>query len=568
MINKFDNGYWFENLFLKSWRSYFWIIGIGFLLYFPTLFFNFTYLDDNSLIIDNEIFLKNPASILLAFKQSTFRIISGTDLFYRPILTISFILDAQLGGIKPFIYHFTNLAFHLVASSLVYLFLCRFGYERILSFIFTVIFTVHPVLTQAVAWIPGRNDSLLAIFTLVSFIYLIGFLKEGRLYQMLLHFLFFTLALFTKESAAILILIWFIYLGLFKPNRVTTKNLIVFMISWLFIFSVWFLLRSTAYLSSNIHLTPALMKSIIVHFPAVIIYIGKLLFPFNLSVLPIIRDSTKLYGIVAIILLFISLSFSKEKRYNFIIFGLSWFLLFLLPTFILLPTFMQLNRRIYVPFFEHRIYLSMVGFIILLLEIDFIKKLNIKKKFNFLVFILIVLILSVATLSYSENFRNSLNFWQSAVRTSPHSPWAHESLGTAYYSYNLLDKAEAEYKEALSLNPKDMFSHNNLGLFYMQKGMLKEAEEEYKKALATNPFYDKVNFNLGALYFQQGNYKAGEELWKKTLQINPDFFGAYYHLIMYYHKNNNHSQVEYYIKELNKRGVKLTPEFLKLLNVD
>ncbi|MDP2860875.1 MAG: tetratricopeptide repeat protein, partial [bacterium] len=498
-------------------NPYFLISAIGFILYLPSLFFNFTYADDNVLILDNQVFFKSISNIPTSFKEALLFAVPSLAAYYRPVLLISFILDAQIGGTAPFVYHLSNLIFHLTASILVYLFLCRIGYNKDLSFIFALVFTVHPLLTQAVAWIPGRNDLLLAIFVLGSFIFLIDFCKDNKGYQAFLHLLFFALALFTKESAIVLILIFIMYFILIKPSKVTIKNLFIPM-AWLSIFILWFLVRKTALNNSTHLLMLDVFKSIIVNFPALVIYVGKLFFPLNLSAFPDMHNSTKIYGFLVIAVFVIALFFSKEKRYNFIIFGLSWFLLFLLPTFLPLSAFKDIQ------FFEHRIYVPMIGFIILILEIDFIKKLDIRKRINALIITLILLILSVTTLSYSETFRNDLNFWENAVKFHPNSPIAHNSLGGAHQAHGLLLEAETEYKKSLELDPKQKMVHSNLGVIYMDKNMLREAEEEYKKEIALNPLFDKVYFNLARLYYKQGRLKEAEESRKKLLEINPNFF--------------------------------------------
>jgi protein O-mannosyl-transferase len=90
--------------------------------------------------------------------------------YYRPMMTISLILDAQIGGASPFIYHFTDIVIHLLASCLLFLFFKKLNYRKDLSFFFALIFAIHPVLSQAVGWIPGRNDTLLTVFILLAFI--------------------------------------------------------------------------------------------------------------------------------------------------------------------------------------------------------------------------------------------------------------------------------------------------------------------------------------------------------------------------------------------------------------
>ena len=98
------------------------IISLGFLIYCQTLFFKFTYLDDNVLILDNYYFLKNITNIFKAFRVDVFYILHASAAYYRPSLIVSFILDAQLGKTHPFIYHFTNLNLHLLASCLLFKF--------------------------------------------------------------------------------------------------------------------------------------------------------------------------------------------------------------------------------------------------------------------------------------------------------------------------------------------------------------------------------------------------------------------------------------------------------------
>jgi tetratricopeptide (TPR) repeat protein len=248
-----------------------------------------------------------------------------------------------------------------------------------------------------------------------------------------------------------------------------------------------------------------MVRSLLGNLPAIIQYIGKIPLPFNLSVLPIIQDTTFVYGFIAITLLTIALFLSKNKCYNFIIFGSFWFILFLLPSFI------QPNPAIVAYFIEHRIYLPIIGFIIILLETDMIKNLIAKKNSSPILGAVIVLVLlTIITFNHSKNFKNRLNFWENAVKTSPHSSLAHRNLGTMYYLEEQPDKAESKYKKSLELNPQEPMVHNNLGLVYMKKNMFKKAEEEFRKELAINPSNNNVRFNLRLLYYKQNKLKDAQ----------------------------------------------------------
>ena len=159
-----------QKLFLTRWKPYFWIAVVGFLLYARTVLFKFVYLDDNSLILDNFFFIRRLSNIAAAFRNDVFISSSFADAYYRPLLTTSFILDAQLSGQSPVLYHLSNIIYHIIASMLVYKLFKTLKIKKDTSLILALVFVVHPVLTQAVAWIPGRNDSLLTIFFISSFL--------------------------------------------------------------------------------------------------------------------------------------------------------------------------------------------------------------------------------------------------------------------------------------------------------------------------------------------------------------------------------------------------------------
>jgi len=161
--------------FFKPFIFYFGIIVVGFILYFKTLFFALTYLDDNVWILDYHWYLKDFSTAFKVFVQPDL----VTAVFYRPIIYLSFIIDTHLGGTSPFVYHCTNTAVHLTNVCLIFYLLQRLGHTKGLSFSFSVIFMVHPALTQAVAWIPGRTDSLLSVFVLSSFILFLNY-REKR----------------------------------------------------------------------------------------------------------------------------------------------------------------------------------------------------------------------------------------------------------------------------------------------------------------------------------------------------------------------------------------------------
>ena len=125
-----------------------------------------------------------------------------------------------------------------------------------------------------------------------------------------------------------------------------------------------------------------------------------------------------------------------------------------------------------------------------------------------------ILILSIITFRHSGNLKNRVNFWQNAVRTSPHSFVAHINRGQAYRLDGFFDKAGQETLKAIELAPEKPVGYNVLGSLYMEKNMFKEAEIEFKKTLAIDPLYADARHNLGIAYFKQGKLKELKELLK------------------------------------------------------
>lgn len=552
-----------NNIFSNKWNPFVIIIGIGFLLYLKSIFFDFTYLDDNNLILENQYFLSNIANIYNSFFIDVFNSVNTSAFYYRPLLTISFILDYQIGGLSPIIYHFTNLIIHITSACLVFIFLTKLNYKKTISFLFSLIFLIHPVLTQAVSWVPGRNDSLLALFVLSSFIFFKKYLDDEKTKNLILSLIFFALGIFTKESGLFLLFIFFIYLLFiyrdFKKLKKFDFNKYYFLIGLTAISFVWAIMRH--FVIKNTPQAPLIdmIKSVYLNIPAVLQYIGKIFLPFNLSVLPIIQDTVFIYGIISLLFLIVLIFFTKNRRWGYILFGIGWFFVFLLPSFI------RPNPLLPADFIQHRLYVPIIGIFIILLETDLFKKINFKKKNHLIIIFILLCIFTVINVINNKSFSNRFSFWENATKNSPDYPLAHRNLGAMQYLNGDFDNAEIEFKKALELNPKEKMAHNNLGLIYASQNKLASAEDEYKKELEINPNYDNTYYNLGLLYFKEGKYKQAEDSWQTTLMINPNYTDAIKSLALYYYRQNDYNQLLPYANELYKRGYELPPEILKVL---
>lgn len=186
-----------------------------------------------------------------------------------------------------------------------------------------------------------------------------------------------------------------------------------------------------------------MITSVFKNLPALVQFLGKIFFPFNLTVLPTITDTTFAYGVMAILILTSMIILTKNKRLGFIAFGLSWFLLFLMPNFV------RPDPTAIADFCEHRTYLPLVGILIIFAETNPLKNFSFKNKAYLLTGIAILFFFSLINFSHQNKFKNRLAFWQEAAAASPSHPLAHRNLGAMYILEGNYDQAEGELKKAL-----------------------------------------------------------------------------------------------------------------------
>jgi protein O-mannosyl-transferase len=527
-----------------------WLFLLGMILYGQTITYNYTYLDDHEIVLGQLDRINTLSYIPKAFTEDAFHTPAGKGFYYRPILTVSFVIDAVLGGGKLYWFHITNILLHIITTWLLFLLLIEMGYERAKSFFFTLLFMAHPILTHAVAWIPGRNDVLLALFVFPSFLFLLRYMRTNNSVFCLLHYAFYILALFSKESAIALPLaaiLWFLLIAK-RPWR----SILLPASGWIIITPLWIWIRYHALGGSNGYPISESFLSIIHNLPALVPFIGKSLVPAGLSVFPILKDMTLpiIAGVLGIIGLAILLFTTKEKRWAYFIFAISWFLLFLLPSFIK-------TKSQDADFTEHRIYVSLAGLVIFLLETGAVRRCRMQDAGCRIVFTGVFLVFCILTVYHSMDYRNRITFWNNAVKTSPSHAFNYNNLGAMYFLDNNLTEAEKYFRKAVEINPVEPLANGNIGLVCMNTNRSAEAEKYYLREIEINPTYDNAYFNLGLLYYKNGFVEPALKMWEKTLKVNPRYTDAYRSLFGVYSSLNRIDDAERIRKMAAKNGMEM-----------
>ncbi len=497
-----------ENIFLRSWRPYFWIALAGILVFGKTVSFSLVHYDDIYLL-DNARLFGYLQDLPGLFLQGLF--LRGISALYRPVLVISIIVDYWLGGYDPGMYHLTNLVLHLIASGLVFLLLKKLGYKDWLALIFALVFTVHPVNTNTVAWIPGRNDSLLAIFTFASFNFLLDYLQSKHIKDYARHMGFFALALLTKENAAVIPLLFLPYLYLAGKEKLTLRAVQALLAGWFATLLIWTLIKQAVLIGPANQAVFVQVKELLMMLPAaapaILLFLGKAIIPVNLSGITVAAQANLNFGLAAAVLLVLLFVFAKPKRFSMMAFGAGWFILFLLPTFKYTANLLM----------DNRVYLPLFGLAIVLLEANVIK--NIRT--GVLAGALIIVLFGAISFRLSDIYSNRITFWEHAVKTAPNFAPARSDLANSYLDAGRPQEAEKAFAKAIELNPNYPGAWFGLAAMYFQQGRLADSEKACRRAIGLDAnFFEAYNL-LGLIYQQRGHFREAEALFNKALRINP-----------------------------------------------
>jgi tetratricopeptide (TPR) repeat protein len=533
---------------LWQWVSFLTPLAWGALLYVRTTTFDFSFLDDAFLKDEQPLFsrLSNLGGIVTAFRSLY---VLGT--YYRPLVTVSYVLDSQWSGGNPFGYHLTNLMLHLTAIALVYVLLIRLRFSRPVSAFAASLFAIHPALVETVAWIPGRNDSLFVVFALGAWLFLTYDVERASFSHRLGHVACLLAALFTKETAVVLPLLFAVYIwsiGL-APTLLKSRR---FWPLWILGVAGYAAVRARVVASQ--HTQPGeFAHTLLAHVPVLLSGLGKLCVPIQLSPLATARDTAAWPGVVAAVGIATAVALTRGSRPKILFLAASTYLLPLVPT-------LFVAERLTL---ENRLYLPAVGLCIFVAEMVSRAAARWPARRRLLAAIGTGVLVGFVPIAwaYASGYRNRETLGEASVAFSPSSALAHLQRGDAYYTIEHdLDNAEGEYRRAIELDPRELVVHNNLAVVLMARRRFPDAETELRNELGINPHYAPAHYNLGLVLRQTGRLEEAAAEWERTLESDPNHVNAMGELLVYYSSRGEQTKAAYYADQMARRGMKfVTP---------
>ncbi|HET7151045.1 MAG TPA: tetratricopeptide repeat protein [Candidatus Acidoferrum sp.] len=490
--------------------------------------------------------------------------------YYRPIFFLWFRLNYFLFSTHAWGWHLANVLLHGAASLLVFLFLRRYFRDVRSAVAGALVFAIHPVHIETVAWVSGCTDSLMAIGLLGSFLLWLKDRHAPSLARKIGSQFCFVLTLLCKETAIILPLLIGLHALVENPvvgevPRPIGRRLweaTQMAAPYAGVTAVYIAIRELVLRGvpgTPIWISPT--RSLLTIPSILLFYLKHLVWPVRLSLFydfPVVgRLGSNMFWLPLLLLALISLGawlWSRKSKDPRIVIAALWMLIPLAPVsyiWIFQPDDFVHDRYL---------YLSVLGLSILVgLFFEFSWKTEPAQRAPFIPAALlgfVVLSLVIVTAVQAQPWKDNLSLYTHAIHVAPNNILARNNLASEYiaegrdeeaasilkvllqdhpgmwlanYNYGYLNYkvgnlaiAEAYLRRAIEIDAKDSYQYLFLGTTYLKEGRLSEAAEQLRQAIARQPDGGGYHFTLGMIELQQGNVAAARAEMQEELKYHPE----------------------------------------------
>jgi protein O-mannosyl-transferase len=556
-----------EGFFEKPVNLAIIIIAITFIAFFPSLKNNFipTW-DDDRYVMNNPVI--QDLNLPNVGKMFT-RPVNGA---YVPLTLITFAIEYNLFGNKALPFHTTNLILHLLCTFLVFRLFRLLNLNLIYAALGALLFGIHPMRVESVAWITERKDVLYGLFYLIS---LIAYLKyttqqtnKSRYYVICL--ISFFLALLSKIEAVTLplSLILIDYYSKRPLNgKLITEKIPFFFLSLFFgLIGVLIIYRAGLKVEGflKVNETESLISRVFYGLYSFGGYIFKFLFPFQQSALYPRPEATGFFKIVlyflnpVILLLLGFLIYRTLRKTVVILFGALFFLaniIFLLQVFSVGIAFFA-DRYTYIP------YIGL--FFITAWSAEQLIRKRPQIKYT-IVTVLTIYSLVLITLTYNrcKVWKDGVSLWSDVIEKYPdRTIIPYTNRGISYTTLGEWDNAITDFNKVISIDPKNAGVYLDRGFVYGFLGQPEDAIADFSRSLEIDPENARAYQNRGVAYGNSGHTDKAIADFNKAIGIDPRYVAAYSNLgLMYLEQKKFDTAIE-----ISLKGLKIDQNVAELHN--
>lgn len=380
----------------------------------------------------------------------------------RPVLMFTYWLNKQLTEDSTYGYHVVNLLIHLLTGGLMFLIVRRFlewahtepARRNLLAGFAAGLFLLHPAMSEAVAYISGRSESLSTMWSLAALAVFIYRPKPAAGWGTVIAvFLLFGLSVESKQQTVVLPALFVLTDLWWNPDsekgRISLKGILA---NWKLYapMALGAILVVNAARDLILHgggagfgLKTTWYQYLFTEFRALLVYIGEFLFPVNLNgdwVFPVSKTVFQHGAIIALVVLLalVAAAILYRSRFRLAGFGLLAYLILMAPTSSILP--------IADPLAERRLYFSVLG--LLLIAVDLLSRVKLDRKALSLVCAILVAVCAFGLHARAGVWDDDNVFWSDVLAKSPDNARGHFHLGFQRAAEEHWQDAVAEYEKA------------------------------------------------------------------------------------------------------------------------
>jgi protein O-mannosyl-transferase len=447
---------------------------------------------------------------------------------YHPVTIISLAINYQLSGLDPSSYLWFNLLLHVCNTALVFYFAWLIsGKKPWVAFLTAIIFGVHPMHVESVAWVSERKDVLYTLFFLLSLIQYWGYLQTKKSVKLWLSFLLFALSLLSKPAAIILPLVLLLldyWQGRPLSKKMFTEKILFFLLA--IVFGVITVNIQSAKAIAGLDLYPLWTRPIFACY-VLMIYFLRFFVPYPLSAFHPYPDPGNLGWQVMISPLFIVAVLALlwwQRKNRLLVFAALFFVvnLLLVMQVVSIGTTIVSERYTYVPYIGLAFALGML-----------LSRLKVAKPVLIATSTVAAIVFGFITFQQTGVWRNSGTLWADAISHYPNAPLPRTNR--ANYTLNLsMDPANVARKDslyesarrdceiALKSNPNHAQAYQNREFINLNEGKLKEAIADASMFIKLDPTHNLGYAVRGVAYMRLNEIEKSLADLNKSLSLDPN----------------------------------------------
>ena len=491
------------------------------LVFFNTLGHKFTSWDDNKYITENPLIKEfSIENIGLIFTEPYF-------CNYSPIHIFTYLVEYNLFGEKPMLFHFFSVLLHCINCLLVFRFLGFLVKNHWLAFLATLFFGLHPLRSEPVAWAASQKDLLFAMFYLLGLIQYLLYQQNQKLKHLGFTALFFVLSLLSKSTAVTFPLV-LLLLDYLKFNTFTLKQVLTKLPFFLLSLGMAVLTYFTQKAGDGVG-KPFLI--LVERIPAacyiLVQYAWQQIFPFGLSAFYPYPDKVDghlpiqywLFLLpVAGFIYYVFKYFFKQKLEIFC-------LLFFVVTNLVTLQLIQVGNAITADRFS---YLPSIGFslfLVLLVERFFEQREGLKNV-KFGLTIIWCGILALSTINQNRIWANNLKLYNSVLKKYPNVPVILNNRANQKLENGDQDGALQDYNAAIRADSGYAIAYENRGILLGNLSRPEEAFQDYSQSIRLKPTA-KAFQNRALLYQKMNDSRSAIADLTQAILLEPNYSLAY-----------------------------------------